>query len=165
MIERGLLIGGKEVDAADGAVLDVINPANGEVVGRIGSAGEADIDSAVAAARDAFEAGVWSDMPIWDRAKTLNRFSDAIDAHIEELFRLETLNNGRPIAETRAQVARLSGWFRYNAALLLADRTHNIPMPGGYHVYTNRFPIGVVGILSSFNHPLMIGSKSLAPGF
>ena len=77
MIERGLLIGGKEVDAADGAVLDVINPANGEVVGRIGSAGEADIDSAVAAARDAFEAGVWSDMPIWDRAKTLNRFSDA----------------------------------------------------------------------------------------
>jgi acyl-CoA reductase-like NAD-dependent aldehyde dehydrogenase len=46
---------------------------------------------------------------------------------------------------------------------LVADRTDNIPMPGGYHVYTSRFPIGVVGILSSFNHPLMIGSKSLAP--
>jgi acyl-CoA reductase-like NAD-dependent aldehyde dehydrogenase len=163
MIERGLLIGGKEVDAADGALLEVVNPANGEVVAHVAAAGEADVDAAVIVARDTFESGVWSEMPIWDRAKILNRFSDAIDARMEELFRLETLNNGRPISETRAQVARLSGWFRYNAALLLADRTDNIPMPGGYHVYTSRFPIGVVGILSSFNHPLMIGSKSLAP--
>ena len=163
MIEKGLLIGGKEVEAADGALLEVINPANGEVVALVSAAGEVDIDSAVAAGRETFESGVWAELPIWDRAKILNGFSDAIDAHIEELFRLETLNNGRPIAETRAQVARLSGWFRYNAALLLADRTDNIPMPGGYHVYTSRFPIGVVGILSSFNHPLMIGSKSLAP--
>src|SRR5688572_28477645 len=120
MIERGLLIGGKEVDAVNGGLLDVINPANGDVVARVGSASEADIDAAVIVARESFESGVWSEMPIWDRAKILNRFSDAIDAHIEELFRLETLNNGRPIAETRAQVARLSGWFRYNAALLLA---------------------------------------------
>jgi acyl-CoA reductase-like NAD-dependent aldehyde dehydrogenase len=129
----------------------------------VSAAGEADIDIAAAVAREAFESGVWSELPIWERARVLNRFSDTIDAHIEELFRLETLNNGRPITETRAQVARLSGWFRYNAALLLADRTDNIPMPGNYHVYTSRFPIGVVGILSSFNHPLMIGSKSLAP--
>lgn len=163
MIERGLVIGGKEVDATDGGILAVVNPANGEIFAHVGSAGEGDIDAAANVAREAFESGVWSKMPIWDRAKVLNRFADVIDAHIEKLFRLETLNNGRPIAETRAQVGRLSGWFRYNAALLLADRTDNIPMPGGYHVYTSRFPIGVVGILSSFNHPLMIGSKSLAP--
>ncbi|MGH8928228.1 MAG: aldehyde dehydrogenase [Acidimicrobiia bacterium] len=163
LIRRGLLIGGKEVDAADGGQLDVTNPATGLVAARVAAAGEDDIDAAVAVAQDAFESGVWSQMPIWDRAKIVNRLADSIDAHIEELFRLETLNNGRPITETRAQVARLSGWYRYSAALLLADRTDTIPMPGGYHVYTARFPIGVVAILSSFNHPLMIGSKSLAP--
>jgi acyl-CoA reductase-like NAD-dependent aldehyde dehydrogenase len=163
IIQRGLLVGGKEIDAADEAQLEIINPATGGLIGRVSAAGEADIDAAVDVAREAFNNGVWSRLPIWERAKTLNRFADVIDEHIEELFRLETLNNGRPIAETRAQVARLSGWYRYNAALLLADRGASIPMPGSYHVYTSRFPIGVVGILSSFNHPLMIGSKSLAP--
>ncbi|HSL26324.1 MAG TPA: aldehyde dehydrogenase family protein, partial [Acidimicrobiia bacterium] len=162
-LSRGLLIGGKEVDALDGSLLDIVNPATGAVCGQVAAAGEADIDSAVAVARETFASGVWSEMPIWDRAKVLNRLADAIDSRIEDLFKLETLNNGRPIAETRAQVARLSGWYRYNAALLLADRAHAIPMPGSYHVYTSRFPIGVVGILTSFNHPLMIGSKSLAP--
>ena len=108
--------------------------------------------------------GVWSQLPIWERAKVLNRFADLIGDNLEDLFRLETANNGRPIVETRAQISRLSGWYRYNAALLLADRTDVISMPGSYHSYTSRFPIGVVGILSSFNHPLMITSKSLAPG-
>jgi acyl-CoA reductase-like NAD-dependent aldehyde dehydrogenase len=163
IIRRGLLIGGKEVEASDGGNLEIVNPANGAVIAEVAAASESDIDAAVGVARETFESGVWSAMPIWDRAKILNRFSDVIDDHIEDLFRLETLNNGRPIAETRAQVARLSGWYRYNAALLLADRTDTIPTPGNYHVYTSRFPIGVVGILSSFNHPLMIGSKSLAP--
>ncbi|MDP3984090.1 MAG: aldehyde dehydrogenase family protein, partial [Acidimicrobiia bacterium] len=97
IIQRGLLIGGKEIDAADGSVLEIINPANARVVARVASAGESDIDEAVTMARETFESGVWSEMPIWDRARTLNRFADTIDDHIEELFRLETLNNGRPI--------------------------------------------------------------------
>lgn len=125
-------------------------------------AGPADIDAAVAAAAAAFASGAWSEMSIWDRSSTLHRLGDLIDANLDELFRLETANNGRPINETRAQVTRLSGWYRYNASLLLADRSDVVTMPGNYHAYTNRFPIGVVGILSSFNHPLMISSKSLA---
>jgi phenylacetaldehyde dehydrogenase len=80
-----------------------------------------------------------------------------------DLFRLETLNNGRPVRETRAQVGRLPEWFRYNAALLLADRTEVIPMPGPYLTYLLRHPIGVCGLLTPFNHPLMILAKSLAP--
>lgn len=163
MIERGLLIGGAETPASDGTSVDIMNPANGDLIGRAAMAGEADIDRAVAAAFAAFEAGVWSEQPVAERAALLHRFADLIDAHLEDLFTLETLNNGRPIAETRAQVNRLSGWYRYNASLLVADRTSVIPMPGPYHSYTTRFPLGVVGILSSFNHPLMITSKSLAP--
>ncbi|MGI9586257.1 MAG: aldehyde dehydrogenase [Acidimicrobiia bacterium] len=163
MLERGLLIDGVEVGAADGTSLDIVNPASGEVFGRIAAAGAVDIDRAVEAGRVAFESEVWSGLPIWERSSILHRFADIIDDNMDDLFRLETKNNGRPITETRAQVSRLGGWYRYNASLLLADRSNVIPMPGDYHSYTSRFPIGVVGILSSFNHPLMISSKSLAP--
>ena len=97
------------------------------------------------------------------RARAVNVFADAIEGRIDDLYQLETLCNGRPIGETKAQLGRLPEWYRYNAALLMADRTDVIQMPGPYHTYTTRFPIGVVGILSSFNHPMMIGSKSLAP--
>ena len=162
-MHRGLLIGGAEIPSQNGDTLNVLNPSNGSTIGAISAAGVADVDHAVAVAKSAFESGVWSQLPIWERAKVLNRFADLIDDNLEDLFQLETANNGRPIVETRAQISRLSGWYRYNAALLLADRTDVISMPGSYHSYTSRFPIGVVGILSSFNHPLMITSKSLAP--
>lgn len=162
-VQRQLLIDGQELPAIGGEVADIINPSTGAVLGRASMAGVADIDRAVAAAKSAFDSGVWSEMPIWERSKILHRYGDLIDDNLEALFTLETANNGRPINETRAQVTRLSGWFRYNASLLLADRTDVVPMPGNYHAYTSRFPIGVVGILSSFNHPLMISAKSLAP--
>lgn len=163
LIERGLLIDGRDTPSVDGETLDVTNPSTGTVFGRIALASEADINYAVDVAKRSFESGTWSRMPIWERSATLHRFADLIDAHLDDLFQLETKNNGRPITETRAQVTRLGGWYRYNASLLLADRTSVIPMPGPYHSYTTRFPLGVVGILSSFNHPLMISSKSLAP--
>ena len=114
-------------------------------------------------ADETFRSGVWRDMPIHERAQVLNRFADGIAARMEDLYRIETMNNGRPITETRAQITRLPEWYRYNAALLLADRDAVVPMRGDYHSYTSRFPLGVVGILSSFNHPMMITSKSLAP--
>jgi acyl-CoA reductase-like NAD-dependent aldehyde dehydrogenase len=158
-----LLIGGEWTPAADGARLPVTDPSTGRQISVVAGAAEADIDAAVAAGRAAFEEGSWSLMPPATRARALHTFADAIEARIEDLYQVETLCNGRPIAETRAQLGRLPEWYRYNAALLMADRTHVIPMPGPYHTYTSRFPIGVVGILSSFNHPMMIGSKSLAP--
>jgi acyl-CoA reductase-like NAD-dependent aldehyde dehydrogenase len=129
----------------------------------VAAAGEADVDRAVRTGLEAFEEGSWSRMSAAPRARVLGRFADAIEARIDDLYQLETLCNGRPIAETRAQLGRLPEWYRYNASLLMADRSDVIQMPGPYHTYTSRFPIGVVGILSSFNHPMMIGSKSLAP--
>ncbi|WP_199255499.1 aldehyde dehydrogenase [Mycolicibacterium mengxianglii] len=157
-----LIINGQGVEG-HGEILDVINPATGESFARCHCGDAADIDAAVEGAHAAFESGVWRDAPIHERAKTLNRFADLLEANMEELYRLETLNNGRPITETKAQITRLPEWYRYNAALLLADRTSVVPMSGPYHSYTTRMPLGVVGILSSFNHPLMIASKSLAP--
>lgn len=157
-----LLIAGRGVEG-HGDVLDVINPATGEAFARCHCADATDIDAAVESAHASFQSGVWRDAPIHDRAKVINRFADLLEANMEELYRLETLNNGRPITETKAQITRLPEFYRYNAALLLADRTSVVPMTGPYHSYTSRMPLGVVGILSSFNHPLMIASKSLAP--
>jgi len=160
---RELLIDGRWTPAADGERLPVTDPSTGQEVCEVAAAGETDIDAAVAAGRAAFEEGSWSRMAPAARARAVNAFADAIEARIEDLYMIETLCNGRPIAETRAQLGRLPEWYRYNAALLMADRSEVIQMPGPYHTYTSRFPIGVVGILSSFNHPMMIGSKSLAP--
>ncbi|MGY4649924.1 aldehyde dehydrogenase [Mycobacterium sp. URHB0021] len=161
-LPTGLLIGGRIVQGR-AAPIPVTNPATGEVFTEVSGASEADIDDAVRNAHDAFRNGTWRTMPIHDRARLINRFADGIDSRMAELYHLETMNNGRPITETKAQITRLSEWYRYNAALLLADRTSVVPMRGDYHSYTTRFPLGVVGILSSFNHPMMIASKSLAP--
>ncbi|MGH3315280.1 MAG: aldehyde dehydrogenase, partial [Nocardioidaceae bacterium] len=114
-------------------------------------------------AQETFDSGVWSRMPIHERSRVLHRFADGIAARMTDLYQLETANNGRPLTETKAQITRLPEWYRYNASLLLADRDAVAPMPGPYHSYTTRLPLGVVAILASFNHPMMIASKSLAP--
>lgn len=159
---HGLLIDG-ELRPGGGEILELINPATATVFARCHSATMQDTDAAVVSARTAFESGVWSQMPIHQRARILNRFGDLLERDMHKLYRLETDNNGRPITETKAQITRLPEWYRYNAALLLADRTSVVPMSGSYHAYTSRFPLGVVATLSSFNHPLMIASKSVAP--
>ncbi|OZM77156.1 aldehyde dehydrogenase [Pseudonocardia sp. MH-G8] len=141
----------------------MINPATGEVIVRVASADEHDVDRAVHAAADTFRSGTWSRLAAHDRARVMHRFADGIEARMKDLYTLETTNNGRPITETRAQITRLPEWYRYNASLLLADRGAVVPLRGDYHSYTSRFPLGVVGILAPFNHPMMIASKSLAP--
>jgi len=133
------------------------------VIGSLAAASEADVDRAVNAAHRAFEGGAWRDLPIQQRARVLNRFADLFEADLENFFRLETLNNGRPLVETRAQVSRLPQFYRYFAALALTRRSDVIPVEGPYLCYTQRVPLGVIALMTSFNHPLMILSKSLAP--
>jgi acyl-CoA reductase-like NAD-dependent aldehyde dehydrogenase len=158
-----MFIAGEPVDAAGGETLEILNPATADVLTTTPAGGPEDVDRAVRAARRAFEEGPWPRLERSERAKLLHRFADRIEERIGELFHLETLNNGRPVRETRAQVGRLPEWFRYNASLLLAERTDVVPMPGPYLNYLLRHPIGVCGLLTPFNHPLMILAKSLAP--
>ncbi len=159
---HGLLIDG-ELRPGGGDILELINPATGQVFARCHSASAGDTNLAVESARAAFDSGVWSQMPIHQRSRILNKLGDLLERDMHRLYRLETDNNGRPITETKAQITRLPEWYRYNAALLLASRDSVVPMSGEYHAYTSRFPLGVVATLSSFNHPLMIASKSVAP--
>ena len=158
-----LVIDGKETPAISGRTMDIVNPATGRAIGALAAAGEADVNRAVDAAQRAFDSGVWSGLSVHERARILNRFADLFEANIEDFYRLETLNNGRPVAETRAQISRLPQFYRYFAALALTRRSDVIPVEGPYLVYTQRVPLGVCALMTSFNHPLMILSKSLAP--
>jgi acyl-CoA reductase-like NAD-dependent aldehyde dehydrogenase len=162
---RGLFIDGREVPGASRETLEVLNPATGQPIARIAHASPAEVDVAVRSARRAFESKEWSGLSVRARARLVNRLADALEARLEELYELETQNNGRPIGETRAQIGRLPDFFRYNAGLALARRDAVIPVEGPYLDYTIRTPIGVVGNATPFNHPLMIMCKSLGPVF
>lgn len=162
---HGLFIDGREVAAKGQGTLDVLNPSNGELIARITHASDEDVDRAVQSARRAFESKEWGGLAERTRARLVNKLADAFEAHLEELYHLETLNNGRPVNETRAQVSRLPDFLRYNAGLALARRDAVIPVQGPYLNYTIRTPLGVVGNSTPFNHPLMIMCKSLGPVF
>lgn len=156
-------IGGKHLASVTGEWLDVLNPATAEVIATVPRGSAEDVDLAARAARAAFDEGPWPRLTHMERARVLNTFADRIDQRRDTLFALETTNNGRPIRETQAQVGRLAEWFRYNAALLLTERTEVVPMAGPYLNYLLRHPIGVCGLLTPFNHPLLILARNLAP--
>lgn len=160
--ERGFYIDGAEKPAPARELIDVLNPSTGAAIARIPHATADDVDAAIASARRAFEGPEWGGMALRARARLVNTLADALEAHLDDLYRLETLNNGRPVNETRAQVSRLPDFFRYNAGLALARRDAVIPVDGDYLNYTLRTPIGVVANCTPFNHPLMIMCKSLA---
>jgi len=160
---RGLFIDGKEVPASSPELLDVLNPATGELLAQISHATDADVDKAVRSAQATFYSPEWSGMSNRTRAKLINKLADVFEAHLDEMYHLETSNNGRSLNETRAQISRLPDFFRYNAGLAIARRDSVIPVDGNYLNYTLRTPVGVVGNSTPFNHPLMIMVKSLAP--
>jgi acyl-CoA reductase-like NAD-dependent aldehyde dehydrogenase len=162
---HGLFINGAFQPARSGKTMSVAAPGTGEVIAHVADADESDVKAAVASARVAFLSNEWRRMPLRTRARLVNKLADVMEANLEELYQLETLNNGRPLRETRAQLARVPEMFRYNAALALARRDAVIPVEGDYHAYTNRMPVGVVANIAPFNHPLLIASRNLAPTF
>ena len=160
---HGLFIDGSDVPANGGALLDVINPATGALLAQIGHASDDDVDRAVRSSQAAFESPEWANMSNRTRARLINKLADVFEANLDEMYQLETANNGRSLNETRAQISRLPDFLRYNAGLAIARRDAVIPVDGNYLNYTLRTPIGVVGNSTPFNHPLMIMIKSLAP--
>lgn len=162
---HGLYIDGREVAGENPEMIAVRNPATGEIIAEIAHATDGDVDRAMKSARRAFQSKEWSGMALRTRARLVNKLADAFEDNMDELYQLETMNNGRPVNETSAQLRRLPDFFRYNAGLALARRDAVIPVEGEYLNYTLRTPVGVVANCTPFNHPLMIMCKSLAPVF
>ncbi|WP_433295288.1 aldehyde dehydrogenase family protein [Pseudonocardia sp. CA-142604] len=163
MPERILLhIDGKQVPAADGATFPLNNPATGEHLGEVANAGAADVDAAVGAARSAFEDRRWSGMRPRDRARILNRAAALLADRIDEYARLETLQIGRPLREMRAQLRRLPEWLEYFGAVAQSAEGTAPEFGTGYLNVVRRVPLGVAGLITPWNHPLLITMKKLS---
>ncbi|MBZ5703336.1 MAG: betaine-aldehyde dehydrogenase [Acidobacteriia bacterium] len=159
-----LFIGGKWVDAASGKTFTTSNPATGETLTHLAEAGESDAGAAVAAARLAFESGPWAEMSASDRGRLLWKIGDLIDKHNEELGTLETLDNGKPIFESRqVDVPMVAEVFRYYAGWATKIHGETVPVKGPFLNYTLREPIGVVAAIVPWNFPLLMASWKLAP--
>src|SRR3979490_2548545 len=125
---HGNFVDGREIEAGAGQMLDVRNPATGDVIAQIPNSTADDIDRAMKSARAAFDGRAWGGMAIGARGGLVNHLADGFEANLEALYRLETLNNGRPLNETRAQLSRLPDFFRYFAGLGLSRRDGGTPV-------------------------------------
>ncbi len=161
-----LLIDGTWCDAVGGLTLDVIDPCSGRVIAQAAAGDVADIDAAVVAARRAFERGAWPQLRPAERAKMLWRLAELIDANADELALLETLNTGKPLKLARMfDIAMAAESLRYFAGWVtkLNGETRSISLPGEWHTYTLREPVGVAGLIVPWNVPLPMAVNKIAP--
>ena len=152
-----LLINGKWQDAVSGKTFATVNPATEEVIAQVAEGDAADVDLAAKAARKAFESGPWSKMDARDRGRLLYRLADLMEENVEELAALETLDNGKPIRDSRAADLPLAiDCLRYYAGWADKLTGETIPIRGNYFCYTRREPTGVVGQIIPWNFPLLM---------
>ncbi len=162
LIENRNYIDGSWVDAADEVGLEVIDPATEDVITRVPAAGEPEVDLAVAAARRA--SGPWSRRPPRERADLLMALADRIDADVAELSRLETLNAGHPIGVVGGEMRSAADRLRFfaGAGRCLEGRAAG-EYAAGYTSIIRREAIGVAGLITPWNYPLLTAVTKLAP--
>lgn len=158
-----LWIGGEWSDATSGGSFATYNPSTGAELTQVAAGDAADIDRAVAAARQAFEHPSWSRMDAAKRGEILWRMADIIEARASELARIETLDNGKPLREAQIDVATVIDAFRYYAGWATKLEGETIPVRGNMLNYTLREPLGVVGAIIPWNFPLVMASWKVAP--
>jgi acyl-CoA reductase-like NAD-dependent aldehyde dehydrogenase len=159
-----LLIGGKFQDALSGKTFPTVNPATEEVLAEVAEAEPPDIDEAVRAARAAFNHKSWRNMAARDRARLLWKVGDLIMKNADELARIESSDNGKPIFESRhIDIPAAAETFYYYAGWCTKIEGETIPVPGNFFNYTLREPYGVCGIITPWNFPLLMVSWKLAP--
>ncbi len=168
---HAMLIGGEWVASRRGATFTTHDPATGEAIGELQRADGSDVDDAVAAARAAFSSGPWPAMAPMERSQLLWAFADAIEANIDELAELETLDQGKALYVGRwAEIPGAVAQFRYFAGMATKIEGATIPTSINYqpegkrvHAYTRREPVGVVGAILPWNSPLVLTAMKIAP--
>ncbi len=158
-----LLINNRWVPSESGKTFPTINPSTGEEICQVAEADAADVDKAVTAARAAFE-GPWRKFRASERGRLLHRLADLIEKNADELARLETVDNGKPISVAKAvDVAKTVACYRYFAGWADKVQGKTIPIDGDFFCYTRHEPIGVVGQIIPWNYPMLMQSWKLAP--
>lgn len=157
-------IDGRYVQARSGKTFDCINPATGKILAQIAACDAEDVDHAVAAARKAFDSGVWSRMAPRERKKRLAAFADLIAANTEELALLETLDMGKPIRDSLAVDLPLSAqcidWYAEAIDKLYDEIAPTAPTAVSL---IRREPLGVVAAVVPWNFPLLMAAWKLGP--
>ncbi len=156
------LIGGEFVNSAAGRTLDVINPANDEVIARVPASDGEDVDRAVGAAERAFE--TWQHTTPQDRSLLLLKLADLLESRADELGRLESRNAGKPVGAAIDEMTVCVDLFRFFAgAARVMDGLAANEFLAGHTSIVRRDPIGVVASIAPWNYPLYMASWKLGP--
>ncbi len=156
-----MLIDGKTVQASDGRLIEIENPANHKIIAKVPRGGDADVERAVTAAARTFEQ--WRNVPARDRGKLLLKIADAVDAETEAIARIVALETGNAMrTQARPEVKSAADVFRYYGGVAGELKGETIPL--GEHVlcYTRREPLGVVGGIVPWNAPVVLGTLKIA---
>ncbi len=161
--QKQLFINNEWRPAQSGDVMDVINPATEEVIAQVASAGTADLDATVSAARAALD-GPWARLSARERGRLVRRLGDRLLERADEVARLETLHNGKPISESRhIEIPAAAECFEYYGGWSDKVMGETIPVKGNYLTYTLREPLGVVAAIVPWNFPLLLAAWKVAP--
>jgi aldehyde dehydrogenase (NAD+) len=164
-VETGrLLIGGQWIEGAK--KFETVNPATGEILTEIVEASAEDVDRAVKAARHAFEdrSGAWRKMSASERGRLIWKLADLVEKNIDEIAELETLDNGKPIFESRyVDIPMVVDVLRYYAGWATKIHGETVNTFETAFTYTLREPVGVVGMIIPWNFPLLLVSWKLGP--
>ncbi len=159
-----MYIDGAWVGAGDGGKFPSINPASGKAWAEIPEATEADVERAVQAAHRAFTEGPWADAVPTERGRFLRKLADLLAHQSEELGRVETIETGKIVTETRWQAKYIADFFHYYAGC--ADKIHGQTLPidkPDLFVFTQREPIGVVAAVAPWNSQLFLVAVKIGP--
>ncbi|HVL52930.1 MAG TPA: gamma-aminobutyraldehyde dehydrogenase [Vitreimonas sp.] len=155
-------VGGEFVDAASGETLDVINPANDQVVARVPKSGAEDVDRAANAAADAF--ATWSQTTPQERSLTLLKLADSIEARADELGRIEASHTGKPVPLAIDEMAVVVDLFRFFAgACRQMEGKAAAEYLEGHTSFIRRDPVGPVASIAPWNYPLYMAAWKLGP--
>jgi acyl-CoA reductase-like NAD-dependent aldehyde dehydrogenase len=162
VIQNRLFIDGEFVEGESRSRIPVLNPHDNSLITEVAEAQRADVDRAVEAARRALPA--WSKLAAADRGLLLLKLADAIEANAEELAKLESIDTGHPLRDTRGlDVPRTAVTFRYFGGMADKFQGSVIPVEQGFLNYVLREPVGVVGQIVPWNFPLMFTSWKMGP--
>jgi acyl-CoA reductase-like NAD-dependent aldehyde dehydrogenase len=162
-MQNKLFIGNEWRDAASGQTMEVVNPATEDVITAVASAGPDDLDAAVQAARAALN-GPWSALSARERGRLVRKLGDRLVERADEIARLETLHNGKPISESRhIEIPAAAECFEYYGGWSDKIMGETIPVKGNHLTYTLREPIGVVAAIVPWNFPLLLAAWKVAP--
>jgi acyl-CoA reductase-like NAD-dependent aldehyde dehydrogenase len=161
--QRQLFINNQWHPAAAGKTMPVVNPATEEVIAEVASADKTDVDAAVAAARAALN-GPWGALSARERGRLVRQLGERLMARADEIARLETLHNGKPITESRhIEIPAAAECFEYYGGWSDKVMGETIPVKGNHLTYTLREPVGVVAAIVPWNFPLLLAAWKVAP--